>query len=217
MLRSCKKLWNRILDCRVLRTGSSLALGSLLLLASCHSVPPGGFHFEDSTTVFRAAKGKLIDDVLVFPVANIDGAHLSEASLQRMTASLGRGLIRSRYSVLSKAAVDSVVPKEERRTRAAGRRAALAAAKKLEADAVLILWISTWDEYALDTLGRIQARGEFQLLAKDGTEYWKGRFSCREKVTEEPGSVPPTREARRGHAIDRVMELFVGKLPKHQN
>jgi hypothetical protein len=94
---------------------------------------------------------------------------------------------------------------------------AVSTVKELEADGVLLVWLAEFDTIDLGLDGRVKVKGDLVLLGPDGKELWKGGFRSLKRLVLPQDNMPPTVQARRALAVDRLAELLAERLPDHRN
>ncbi len=184
------------------------ALISVLLsaLTSCRVSDRRGFHLDLTDFDQQAA---VLDDVLVWPVQQ-RGVKLDDSLLRRMTEHLHRGVLRREYSALSRSMTDKIAE-----TQGPDEAIAIQAAKQKQADGVLLLHLTKWDERGLLSLGKVRAEGELRLVSPEGSLLWQGRLVCDEVLVDGLGG-PRSLEERRQVAVERLADLVAARLPQHR-
>lgn len=190
-----------------MRHGFAMVLGAMLLLTgSCRVADTRGFRLDLTDFDQNSA---VLDDVIVWPVQQ-RGVRLSDPLLKRMTDRLHRGVLRREYSALSRTLIDRIAEQQ-----GPDESIALRAAQQKNADGVLVVHLTKWDERGLLNLGKVRAEGEVRLLAPDGSVRWQGRLICDDVLVDGLGG-PRKLEERREIAVERLADLVAARLPRHK-
>ena len=175
---------------------------------SCQAAQPDGIRVIPFPPEPGANPRASVDDLIVWPVLAPPGL-LDDAMLNTMQNAIYRGMIDHRYSALSPGMVKGL-SKRLGLSEAAAKKAG----KEVEADGVLLISLSTWDEAGLYTLGRIRAEGEIKLLGPDGKLIWGGSIHCRSKLVASKGRRMSLAEKRR-EAVRSFARQLVKQIPRH--
>jgi hypothetical protein len=185
----------------------ALAASLLLALGACQMAQKTGF-FVDVTDL-PAEPNTFVDDIVVWPV-QASGTVLTPELVERMTKALHQGMRDQDYSVISRPLVRNIVGQTGQ-----GENAPLQALERTDADGVLVLKLTHWDERGLLNLGKVRAEGEVQLVGPGGRLRWQGRVRCDDTLV---GRQVDTRdlEERRRIAVDQFAAMVASRLPRHR-
>ncbi|MEZ5987830.1 MAG: hypothetical protein R3F30_01625 [Planctomycetota bacterium] len=186
------------------RSSRTLVLAGLVasaLLSACEAPRPDSFVVDP---VLYPAPDEEIRDVLVWPVIVVGESPLDGTMRDLLATRIYEGMINHRFSALAPSLVQQL-SKEFGVTEAGASKAVGAA----DADGVLVLTMSDWDEAGLYALGKVRTRGEIKILNKAGKVRWIGRFTVDSTLVPGESGNASLEEKRR-----QAVEAFARRLSR---